>query len=1144
MQPDKNQVQPTDHVARELALDISLSHHVEAPAGSGKTMLLVARFIKLLRTVRHPHEILALTFTNKAAGEMKARIVDLLQKADRGGSPGNRLEAMLLEQAKEALRQHNLHRYLLLSPDGLQVTTFHGFCYTLIRRAPLEARIPPQSVVMEDEGQTMLLDESILGMIRSLVNMPDSAPERTAFENRLLRADNRLPVLVDELKDLVKRRDLFYDLHRALRSHGGLEGLEKALNSRFGAVIEGILRKTFRAFTGTALALEWTRFRQDLKEKGAPNADGLPHSLPGTEWKDLSAWKTIAQALTTTAGKPRKRLGPSSGGFYKGFAGGPWGGHVKNLPLATCRLLAALKPLPEQDERLTDTNAVADLIILVAYAVTCYETVCRQQHLVDFVDLENSALKTLSEDAPTDLQLLLDHRIQHILVDEFQDTSQNQWDLLQLLCAGWEPGDGRTIFLVGDPKQSIYAFRKAEVGLFLEAKKGIPLSGRGCLPLIPLRLEANFRSGPSLVAWTNRIFGHSVMASPEEAFGEVSFQPSTAQADGADDPMRPSVSLNLFFEDKPLTLPAEAEAGWLARMVRHLLDERLPGASIGILLFTRSRLRVYLNALRNAGVSVRVKQGLKIADQPEIIHLCRMAAALCRPHDNVAWASLMRSPWAWADTSVLLEIASLPAATWSRKLSLAADVYPEVKRVQRALQSAGRRVGRDPLGQVVRELWTALNGPERTAASFGAEGVFNCRLFMEILESVEKGIPEETLLHLNRALQTLYAPASPEASPAPVDLMTVHGAKGLEFDVVFLPFLDWRPLAVPHHPPYLVQRSPEPPGLPLIAMASDRRLSEPDKGYQLLKTIADTRELGEAKRVLYVGTTRARKALFLSGVAARNRDRIEGPRNTPLDWLLAHGNRPGDDLMETNLNPEGPPFPVKQPKHEEALPDPLVFEPQPFPYTMESPSELKRDVSTVEEPVAREAEPAEHAAIRGTVTHRVIQTLWLEDKTPELQSIAAALASEGMNLDAAYAAARGIADEIAACQKDDFFQWLLDRSRGEGQSEYALEGVKASDKLYGGILDFVKREADRVWIVDFKTSRPAPGQSEAEFLRQQTERYRPQLAAYRAMLAGKERIEPGLVRTGLYFTSIRRWHEIPKFTRPPKQRKLSNGLVL
>ncbi len=1118
---------PPDIKARKLALDITQSHHVEAPAGSGKTMLLVARLIKLLSCVRHPHEILALTFTNKAAGEMKTRIGALLQKASSGLPPASDLEAALLESAEKALKHHEAHRFLLLSPEGLQVMTFHGFCYALVKRAPLEAEVPPECVVIDEEEQESVLDESIRDMIHDVISMPEGTPERTALENRLLRLNNRLPALVHEIKDLVKRRDLFSDLVEALGVYPNLDEFGAALTQRTGGVVRGFLKEASESFGATSLCQNWDAFWRHLKEKGAPSADILPEGLPGMAWRDLSAWKAMAEVLTTKDGRPRQQTGPTMGGFYKGFAKGPWGQHVRGLPADVTRLLCNLKDLPGPDASLTDIDALADLIILVARAITTYEKRCRQQHVLDFVGLEQAALRTLGEDAPSDLQLFLDHRIQQILVDEFQDTSRSQWTLLQRLCAGWTPGDGRTLFLVGDPKQSVYAFRKAEVRLFLEAKKGIPVPGQGLLPVTNVQLEANFRSQAPLVKWTNQLFSRTVMAKPKAAFDEVPFQPSTAhpQPVRRDNPQSPPVSLNIFFKDNTVSSPTEAEAQWLAQAVRNVV-ERSPEATIGILLFTRNRLPLYLNAVRKIGLALRVKEGLKVAEQPEVMHLYQMTTALCRPQDDLAWASLVRSPWAWVDSNLLLKIARMSPAAWSHKLKLTAEQYPEIERIWHALELGRRRVGRDTLADVVRDVWMALDGPAKVAAPFGAEGVANCHLFLEVLESVEAGIPEETLLRLDSALETLYAPEAPDAAGAPVDLMTVHAAKGLEFDVVFLPFLDWPPLAVSQPPPYLLERSSEPPGLPLIAMGPDRRLGEPEPGYPVLKRLANGRRMGEAKRLFYVGITRARKELFLSGVATHNKSGLRARKDSPLAWVLTDTTDHDENSISTFFNPVGPAVAREKSQQMQPLPTPVPFEAQPLPHLIETPSELVDSSIYEQDAVKDETEPAEHSTIRGTITHRLIEALWQNGALPEIERIASAIAAEGMSPDTAMAVAQEIADEVKACQKEPFFQWLLDRERPHGESEYAIEAIKRQGTIQKGILDFVRQDENHWWIVDFKTSRPAAGQVEAEFVEQQVEYYRPQLVAYQAMLAKAKGVDIVQIRMGLYFTGIQQWHEI------------------
>ena len=170
--------------------------------------------------------------------------------------------------------------------------------------------------------------------------------------------------------------------------------------------------------------------------------------------------------------------------------------------------------------------------------------------------------------------------------------------------------------------------------------------------------------------------------------------------------------------------------------------------------------------------------------------------------------------------------------------------------------------------------------------------------------------------------------------------------------------------------------------------------------------------------------------------------------------------------------------------------------------------------------------PAEYAAIRGTITHRLIEAVWHDGELPEAERIATALAAEGMNPDTATTVAQEIADEVTTCRKEPFFQWLLDRTRPDGESEYAIEAVKKRGVIQTGILDFVRQDENHWWIVDFKTSRPAAGQVEVEFVEQQVEYYRPQLVAYQAMLAKAKGVDTAQIRMGLYFTGIQQWHEI------------------
>ena len=482
-----------DEQTRNEALDIRRSFHLEAPAGSGKTWLLIGRFLRLLAEIDHPHEIVALTFTNKAAGEMRQRIRDFLAKTEKGEVPQHPYEQVLLQAATAARERQPAHR--LQAPDGLRIMTFHGFCLHLVQRAPLEASVPPGSKVMPDEEQQQLRLQVAARTIQELLRRPPGDPLRLAVENRLLRLNNNWLALRDELADLLEKRDLLDDLLTLMGRHPDKEQLEEILTERLEFLLKLRLDKCRVAFGATSLGSNWSNFVGHLQKYGAEAADRLPDILPPADGSRLENWQEIATTLTTLEGKPRKRLGPATG-FYKGFNNTTWATSIQELSPASLQYLQDIKGLPLLVDGIANLDTLYDLVLVVGEALNRYRSICRQRSVLDYVELEQAALRLFDQENPTDLQLFLDRKIKHLLVDEFQDTSRSQWLLLQQLCSGWQPESSRTLFVVGDPKQSIYAFRKAEVSLFLEATKGLPLSGQDLFPLESLQLLANFRSSP------------------------------------------------------------------------------------------------------------------------------------------------------------------------------------------------------------------------------------------------------------------------------------------------------------------------------------------------------------------------------------------------------------------------------------------------------------------------------------------------------------------------------------------------------------------------------------------------------------------------------------------------------------------------
>lgn len=247
----------------------------------------------------------------------------------------------------------------------------------------------------------------------------------------------------------------------------------------------------------------------------------------------------------------------------------------------------------------------------------------------------------------------------------------------------------------------------------------------------------------------------------------------------------------------------------------------------------------------------------------------------------------------------------------------------------------------------------------------------------------------------------------------------------------------------------------------------------------------------------------------------------------PKGWIFDHTAKERHDPISIFLNPHGPEVSVETDKTIFSLPSPMPFEPQPVPYLVEMPSELVESALCPGE-VAKSDADRYHAVIRGTVTHRLIESLWHTGQLPGTERIATALATEGMNPGRAATVALEIEGELRACQDEDFFSWLLHRSDPCGESEWAMEALRRPGVVQMGILDFVRQDRDLWWIVDFKTSRPEAHQGEADFLKQEAERYRLQLKAYRDILARAKGIDPARIRGGLYFTGIQKWYAVTR----------------
>jgi len=525
----------SDEKERAAALDASGSFIVQAPAGSGKTELLIRRFLTLLSRVDYPEQIIALTFTRKAAGEMHFRIMKALNSVKKDPKPESPYELETWRLAEEALKRDEILGWNLLeTPARLKVQTIDSLCSSLTRQMPILSGLGKNPAITENAEELYRKAAR-----RTILRMEEEGRDADAVAQALRHLDNSFTNLEQRIIAMLARRDQWLR-HVSLKALVDEEVLKKYLEQSIANLIEASLARVRQAFPRSILkeAMQYGRFAASNLLAGGKESDitGLAlDELPeGNREKELAFWRGIRELLLTGNKEWRKprgvnvRIGFPSDKSEENLAmKGGFKDLLERLEFEDKLqdLLASLSDLPNSHYSESEWAILNDLMHLLPLAEMELMKVFAEEGAVDFQTISGAALKALgSDDNPTDLMLALDVKIQHILVDEYQDTSRNQLALLEALTRGWERGDGRTLFIVGDPMQSIYLFREAEVGLFLKAKN----EGIGTVWLEALTLRSNFRSQAKIINWVNNTLSGAFPQEEDDFLGAISYEPFNA----------------------------------------------------------------------------------------------------------------------------------------------------------------------------------------------------------------------------------------------------------------------------------------------------------------------------------------------------------------------------------------------------------------------------------------------------------------------------------------------------------------------------------------------------------------------------------------------------------------------------------------
>jgi ATP-dependent helicase/nuclease subunit A len=628
---------PVDYHARQAALDPARSFAVSAPAGSGKTGLLTQRLLKLLSLCEHPEEVLAITFTKKAAGEMQDRVLHALWIAKEQPRSESTHDQLTWDLATAVLEQDQLkHWNLLQCPQRLRIQTIDSLCASISRQLPIASGFGSQPKPGTDAEPAYRKAVHYL-----FSELESESPVRTDLTRLLEHLDNNIQDLENLLIQLLAKRDQWLGVIFQAQHANAREYLESVLQEIITANLTTAQKVLQLHASELALIADWAA--TNLLEAGHNTLITKLHGisgLPDADLNDLERWIAIAEFLLTGDGNFRKAPNKVQGfpaakenkdsTLYKNRFSEMVGAIAELRPDAA-NIIHELRSLPPSFYEDSQWALLDSLTRILPRLAAILDIVFAEQGETDFTAVSQAALKALGEeDSPTDIALQLDYRIQHILVDEFQDTSTTQLQLLERLTAGWQSGDGRTLFIVGDGMQSCYSFRNANVGIFLEARA----QGINHLPLEKLDLTVNFRSQSGLVNWVNQQFQIAFPVEDDISRGAVSYSPSNAfkpelegnaveihlsgfttdkDADEKENDEEENTSANKYLAEL-------READAVAQLIKTLREQH-PHDSIALLARGRNHLQHIFPAMSRLGLSWQATEIDSLAQRMAIIDL-------------------------------------------------------------------------------------------------------------------------------------------------------------------------------------------------------------------------------------------------------------------------------------------------------------------------------------------------------------------------------------------------------------------------------------------------------------------------------------------------------------------------------------------
>ena len=1168
------------------AADPAASAWVSANAGTGKTHVLTMRMLRLLLAGTEPARILALTYTKAAAAEMATRVAARLAEWVTANDEelGRRLTELLGREpsATEMKRARQLFALVIETPGGLKVQTIHAFCERLLQRFPLEAGVPPGFEILDDHTRAALLEEATNQVLAEATTAAPGSPLAEALTTAIaFAAETNFDTY---LAEALRQRDWLEAAASDLRAHlaeslGQREWLEaaarleddtglrlveteKLYRRALGLAPDASFAATTEKLANVLPQAQLTRLRAVLAAESssdAKTAERIAAALasPGAAGRIAA----LSQVFLTSSGERRKTL------LTKGLAS-------EHPDVAGMLQSAQARFAALHDERckLQLMEATLALVRLGNAVMQRYGEVKVRHAQLDFDDLVARAAHLLgSSDAVAWVLYKLDGGLDHILVDEAQDTSPIQWDVITALADEFFSGEGasekrRTLFAVGDEKQSIYSFQGAAPKMF--AAKGEALGARiqrAGLPWRRVPLTLSFRSVEPLLAAVDAVFARAdrtpgVGSSPVHHVAHRAGHAGLVEIWPTEKHEAPTSAEAWSPLDETSATPAvvrladriaDTVAGWL-QSGEMLASEGRPVRAGDILVLVRKRLPfapALVSALKARGVPVAGADRLMLTEQIAVQDLMALGDALMLPDDDLALAAALKSPLLGFDDTDLMALAhgregSLWEELQARRPSGEADRFA---RAAETLQRWRMAAEREPPFELYSGLLDCEGGRARMLARLGTEAADAIDEFLNLALAHDDGAPPSLQGFLCRLRQgQREIKRDMEQGRDEVRVMTVHGAKGLEAPIVFLPDTCSTRSARQSNSLVPVEGVELPGGLPPPFLWPVKGTTRVD-AVQAAKAKVKAAETEERNRLLYVALTRARDRLYVAG--------FEGAQSPPADcwynlikeglaglleeaahadgrtvWQMrsAQAVAPAAGKARAETMADADPFPAWATTP--VPPEPLITQPlipsRLAPLEAAAAEDEKggapRKRRHVEPAVLSPSQMADDSRfVRGNLTHALLEHL---PQVPQRGWAAAAeafLARQGAQLTAK--TRREVAAETLAILQDPALAALFgpdSRAEVPIAAEFRHpDGTGPALRLTGKIDRLVKTDRS-VLILDYKTNRPPPADPQSV-----ADAYLFQLAAYRL---GVGRIFPGMkIEAAILWTDGPRLMKMP-----------------